>query len=651
MAEYYVDHGAYAAQGSIGLNAPTTWGVPQEGDGASKDAATEAATAFVSFSATPTSGTISVCGVSISTTGVLSAGSADAAANALATNINATTTTVAAGVALGVPQLRNLVYARGPSGGAPAGTCQIMSRVGSAKTNYSDNTNWLIAHTLNNSTETAGNRQFAGGSGGCWGWVINPSAIGASSSIAAGAYGLIGTSKPMLTATNADLAITDPVHSRNNKTIDLSSNTGVSMTGLPNLNFLVDDGTVWSGDSTSGVLSVTFASAGADVPLHIGASASSPTRKIGARRRGKLRFHFRSSSGGGFMTVKSEASSGNPSVLLFNTEISEAITIPAAVGIRFANANVTYLHLEDCDILYPVARSTWYTGQLIGGTILGLIQLVGCSIVANHNSVTDPGPLFQGSFVAGGNRNLVRFSGCRVSGWSSGDYKVFGTITSPENGAFIAENCQGVRLDASSYVGLFGASDGARGDEFIRQHIHNSLDIGGAFRHENLRGVSEWIPGANFPTLGAVTPGGVAWSMRMLWAGTAGRIAPATPYEGLPFEQFFREADAVKTLTLELLIPNAITPTEQHMQLSVTYIDEFGNIQREKGAIGTATLATSTAAWTLNGLSGYSKYKIALTTAQKIKQNTRVSARLSLLLPSPSGSNTEIYVNPEPALT
>ena len=109
MSDFYVDHGVYASA----LGTTPTWGVPQEGDGSAKDAATAASIGSVLFGSVPTSGTISVCGVSISTTGVLSAGSVDAAANALASNINATTTAVAAGVAAGLPQLRNLVFARG----------------------------------------------------------------------------------------------------------------------------------------------------------------------------------------------------------------------------------------------------------------------------------------------------------------------------------------------------------------------------------------------------------------------------------------------------------------------------------------------------------------------------------------------------------
>ena len=76
MADFYVDHGAYASA----LGATPTWGVPQEGDGTTKDAATASAIASIAFASVPTTGTFSVCGATVSTTGVIGAASADAAA-------------------------------------------------------------------------------------------------------------------------------------------------------------------------------------------------------------------------------------------------------------------------------------------------------------------------------------------------------------------------------------------------------------------------------------------------------------------------------------------------------------------------------------------------------------------------------------------
>ena len=183
MAEYYLDHGAYG-DGNNPIQTVPAWGVAQDGDGLLPTLATPS-TASIVFSAAPTSGVISVSGVTVSTTGVLNAASADAAANALATNINATTTVVSGNGFASSQQLRNCVYARGPSGGAPAGTCEIMTRAGSA------NFNGLVAvaSTFNNVSGSS-SLSWSGGVSGCWGtawnWFVT---TGVSGSIANRAYG------------------------------------------------------------------------------------------------------------------------------------------------------------------------------------------------------------------------------------------------------------------------------------------------------------------------------------------------------------------------------------------------------------------------------------------------------------------------------
>ena len=149
MANRWCDHGAYYPNTN---NTPTTFGLPQEGDGLARAASTAAGTASVIFSAVPAGGSpnITVCGVSFTAalSSVTGAASADLSANALAGLINGSTTAVggsinsvssATTVSGSLPKLQNLVYARGPSAGAPAGTCQIMMRVGSAMLNYANN--------------------------------------------------------------------------------------------------------------------------------------------------------------------------------------------------------------------------------------------------------------------------------------------------------------------------------------------------------------------------------------------------------------------------------------------------------------------------------------------------------------------------------
>lgn len=192
MALRYCDHGSYPAYA-----ATPTWGVPQEGDGLAKGISTSAAIATIAFSALPTSGTISVMGVTITLTNVLSQATLATACNNLASSINAMTTAVAAGISNAVPQLRNLIFARGPAGGAPAGTVQIMTRVGAVSLNYANNVSNIIATTFNNVTSTATDHQFAGATSGCYGYFSNEISIWPQA-LTTFQYGLIsGTVRPL----------------------------------------------------------------------------------------------------------------------------------------------------------------------------------------------------------------------------------------------------------------------------------------------------------------------------------------------------------------------------------------------------------------------------------------------------------------------
>jgi hypothetical protein len=245
MATRWCDHGAYAAYAAI-----PTWGVPQEGDGLAKAVAAAASIAAISFSAPPTSGVITVFGVTITLTSVLSQASANVAADNLATSINAMQTVVAASVSSSTPQLRNLVYARGPSAGAPAGTCQIMTRVGAVSLNH-PNANCLITTTFNNVSSSAGSHQFSGGVSGCYGYWYNNTAVIWPQAIVGMGYGLFSsTLQPLAGVPEAG----DYVKIRSNKTLTLYgaivANISIKSNGTA-LNPVIydfDDGTEWPAD-------------------------------------------------------------------------------------------------------------------------------------------------------------------------------------------------------------------------------------------------------------------------------------------------------------------------------------------------------------------------------------------------------------------
>lgn len=646
MADFYVDHRAYATV----LGATPTWGVPQEGDGSGLNAATSAAAAFVTFSAAPSSGTLSVCGITISTTGVIGAASADAAADNLATNINAVTTTVAAGVAGGVPALKNLVYARGPSGGAPAGTCQVMMRVGSAGLNYANNTNCLIASTFNNETSSAANKQFSGGTGGCWGWFINDVTVGGdSATYAAGAFGLLSPAKPFVSVASGASVLGEPTQldtvwgrSGAGQTITLPNNVSVLLSSALNLNFVLDTNTKWTGDSGTGQVTISQAASGASVnPLKF--SSISAAKSIGCLGKDRLRFYFRSASAGGLYQIESNNPGYFPLSRAWNLLFEEAAGLPTSQGVNIRCANYTMLALQGCRFVMPTARSTWPDGiALIGGSINGTLSMEGCSVEANFTSLTDPGPVAS---ISVGNKSEIRLTSCAFTGWSSGNLKPFSISSGASSGSLVVENCTGLRIDSGTYIGIPSANNGI--DEYSGRFVYQSADVGLSMRDEHKRGVCDWVYGAGYPTLRALQPDGTPWCVKMDWLATAGIVGEHIPFRSIPFWIQYRETAAVKKIETDIYVPNEITLDAVTIVMRVMYISNTtGRIVEEhtKG-LASAYLA-SAASWTPNSVSSYSAKKLSLTTSQAIKANTAITVYIEFHRPAP-GSNRQIYVDPE----
>ena len=141
MTNYYVQHGLYGAYSS----APS-WGVAQDGDGLAMGAATPAVASLVINAVAAVGNTIAFMGLTLTAVASGASGlnfnvgaTVGAQADNLATCINALTSLVSAATSPQTPQARNLLYARGPTLGAPAGTLQIMTRAGSALLNQASN--------------------------------------------------------------------------------------------------------------------------------------------------------------------------------------------------------------------------------------------------------------------------------------------------------------------------------------------------------------------------------------------------------------------------------------------------------------------------------------------------------------------------------
>lgn len=653
MSKYYADHGAYAAQGIIGAANPATWAVPQEGDGSGMSAATASAVAFISFSGAPASGTFQVCGVTVSTTGVIGAASADAAANTLATNINATTTAVAAGVATGVPALKNLVYARGPAGGAPAGTCEVMMRVGSAALNYANNTNCLLLTTYNTDTSTAGNKQFAGGSGGCWGYFINTATVGGSSATyTEGNFGLLSPAKPFVSVASGTSVLGEPTavdtcfgRSGAGQTITLSTNISITLSSALICHFVLDSNTEWTGDSGTGVVTISQAISGVDVEIFKG--QTSTTRKsVGCIKKESLRLYLRSTAAGGRWQLRAEGASNFPGFKLWNVLIEEAagLASPNTQGFQVAGVNYVSMIMDGVRIAMPTARSTWPSSAtcMAAMALTGVFIMQDCSIEANFTAITDPGPIFGGSVV--GIRSEIRMTGNKFTGWASGNFKPLNITSGVGNANYLIENNTGLKIDSGTYLGLQADRIGI--DEFSGRLIYRDAGVGATMRDESCRGSCDWVYGASYPVLRALQEDGTTlWSLKMFWPTTAYYAAEHQPLRTIPLSQKYREAAATKTITLECYIPDALTVDPFAVVMRVEYIDSDG-YARSKTSKGVASAYSASGLTWTNTIAAHSAKKFALTTDYSIEQNTFVTAYLEFHRSAPT-SNQILYVDPE----
>lgn len=644
MPNFYVDHGAYASD----LGATPTWGVPQEGDGSSKDAATASAIASIKFNAVPTSGAYTLAGASVSVTGVLSAASAAAAATALAANINATTATVSSTAAVGTPQLRNLVFARVDPGDSEA--VQIMTRVGSATLNHATNSNVAQVHTFNGTAPTV--VQFTGGSGGCWGWLCNPAAIGVGGSYAAASYGVMIQSSPLVSASQqapevgALPGLADVVWARtgSGKTITLPNNTALNF-GSPTYqhHLVFDSATKWTTDPGTGQVVIAFSASSVDLTIRLLPATGGHTKSVRCARKGGLRLTFSMSSlSTAFLSPGS--SGGGRSSALWAGVIFEHLTSGTGANTRiFASNTFGALRFKDCDLIDNVPRSSWQ-GMMQITSLDGTIIWEGGRVVNNHTGGSDPGQILNVTLGATG--SSVRLIGVDFSGWSFGKYRVGGAISS-SGCDFSVEGCTGITL-GPSYAGLSGID---YQNPHLRTSTITSADAGLAFRHEFRSGVVDWNPDASpaYPTRAALLMDGVTpWSIKLDWFAST-----VTPFNSLTtprMSAMSRLASGVRTVAVDFLTP--VTLTETDVSIRVHYIGTDNRARCETSFAASGALTTPTNTWA--GAASYPSHnakRLTLTTTSSVKIGTEVAVYFEVTGNPPGNVGTQLYVDPEFALT
>lgn len=652
MADYYVDQGAYASN----LGATPTWGVPQEGDGTATTAAASSAVASVLFNAVPTTGAFTLCGVAVSVTGVLSAASVDAAANALAANVNAATTAVGSGVASGLPQLRNLVFARGPSGGAPAGTCQVMMRAGSDKLNHATNALVAASHTFNGTAPTV--TQFVGGTGGCWGWFLANQALGVSSSIAIRTYGLLAAA-PMVAYTVPGEFDDIIVRTGRNITVTFTGAFLAQTTRFNPVTFVMDDGTTWTGDSATGKFTVDVSFNGS-ASFSLFPAGNNYWCAVKCRALGGLTVRASQTSGSAgsnldiFGLPVGGQSGGQHLEKVIVIEVANSVSATSMASPRlafqFATSRAEFSMIQclwDCSAIarvsLPVSFITLNLAASSGGplTLLGnefRFNLTGSGGAALARALLQFGTLTDRPYnlVIRGNTCTIGQPGAELPILGMG-----GAVARPGM-TVLAENNTGLGLPAGA-VG-FGGSGNTTDAVLILDNLNN----GGSVKYETRSVYFEFVAGQ--PVLSAVSPTGTTWSWRAFWTQATAAISAGRRMPCPTTRIQNRLGSGARSWSLEVLLdPVAEANMATGAEVEVEYVTTGNQVVLERVPV---VLAASSATWANTAaFTDYVPYVVSGLTASPVLANSIVQIRIAFLRPASVGTAAQFFFDPEPSLT
>ena len=654
MADFYLDHGAYATA----LGAAPTWGVPQDGDGSGMSAATAAAVAEIKINAVPTaSETITIAGA------VITAG-ASAAANVFvrgaapsntATNIvtlinssnftNTVGTSVAHNTGIGptANQGRNMFFARVKSGADD--TVQIMFRIGSGALNHANNSNVAISTSGWGTAPTI--TQFAGGSGGCFGWLINPAALGQGSSITINQYGLLLARPTVVSAASSSstfaISETDTVWMRSGAGQTIATTMAVSVSRVAssnNLNLVLDSNTKWTGDSGTGVVSLDITQNASGTAFSFGTG----TFFLGALAAEKFKIRRVGAAANSLSITSASAVIRWRNLFLEDTSSASGTLIPLRFLQNTNNHSVT-ARIENCVFNFPNASATARQLCTDVGAPSGArdVILINCEVRQNYTGVVNPtGGLL--ALVGGGPSNKIEWFGGKITGLGSYRQPVFSGASALVPLMLRAEDVLGADIPATGLANWEAFTNGAY--EENRRCFYSTASSGRSWRWETNAGMADWLSNAAtaFPLLNGRMLDNTQWSMRATWLfGTGQHLVRGFTVPAM--RQVSRGTTGSKTFLLEMLIPTAITPTAENIRFAVRYYDNSGNPVTEVKS--GANLASSSASWTNAGnYPNHTARKLEFTTAAQVAQYSDVIVTSTLYDSSPTGANAEVYFDP-----
>ena len=645
MADKYCDHGAYGAYA-----ATPTWGAAQDGDGSASGVGTPSI-AEVVFTGVPSSGLIYVLGVSV----VVSwATSADNCANLLATAINASASTAVSPASITrKSQIRNHLYARGPAGGAPSGTCQIMTRQASAAHDGSI----AITHTLNN-VSSAATINFTGGTGGCWGYLVNGNnATIWASALGQNTYGVWGSQLPFC----GNAAAGDAVNVRA-KTVTIDNNGGaVSIpfaamgTASNPVRFVVDDGTIWAG--TDPVLWVRCGGAGYQLSIGTLASAGSTTYCVIEGRvyssgvySCKITctsvYSTAISSISGFTFVGCEFAADGGTCATYVSAVYQGVAPDLLVGVRF---------------LYCKFWLQSVSHQLVAPAQYGKIKAVfeGC-VIQCIGSIATP----HGGFLYshnGGYAYDVVFRGCRFANFTSGSKLFASAATNFGHVGYEAVLVQNCDLGGVSDFGPTLSSTAVNNTQAAARLRFVALTSSNSTRdyyYESQHGATRWMGLRYPPYCYARLLDGTGWAVEVIPTTQSAMIAVLDPLKTFQIAKINSLADGARTFTVQVAIDDRLSYTKKDVALIVQYVDTTGVLNRVSSwASGGGALTAGTGTWSVEAAgkvtfgansSSHDKYELSVSTlaGKNLKSGTQVDCHLEFYS-SVTNTSYVILVDPE----
>jgi hypothetical protein len=214
--------------------------------------------------------------------------------------------------------------------------------------------------------------------------------------------------------------------------------------------------------------------------------------------------------------------------------------------------------------------------------------------------------------------------------------------------SFVIDQCTGLKL-TSAYSGVVQGSNFTEAGKFS-SFLLQSGDTSGEFRMEQRNGITEWDPNASptYPLLSSLLPDGSSgWSLRTWWLNTNGP-SKAAEFRAATLRQINRLSTATRTITLEMFMRSALISALVNYKIALVITYYNGSTGKAVTEVLTGIPVSSSASWTNAGSwSGYGAYKIALTTANTVKQYSEITMRLAYFDQPGTAQNESIFLDPE----